>query len=101
LVDKTAPLFAPIPATVLDPFCGAGTTLLVAARLGRRGIGIELNPKYVRMARKRIRADAPLLYWESMEAVVDAEEDEGGCLVEINENLEEFEEEEETGESDE
>jgi len=44
----------PVPCTVLDPFAGAGTTLLVAAQLGRRGIGIELNPEYVAMARRRI-----------------------------------------------
>jgi len=37
---------APIPCTVLDPFMGAGTTALVARSLGRRSIGIELNPEY-------------------------------------------------------
>jgi len=46
--------------TVLDPFAGAGTTLLVADRLGRDGIGIELNPKYADMAQRRIVNDAPL-----------------------------------------
>ena len=46
--------------TILDPFAGAGTTLLVADRLGRHGIGIEVNPDYVQMAQKRIRNDAPL-----------------------------------------
>ena len=50
----------PVPCTVLDPFCGAGTTGLVADRLGRDFIGIELNPEYAEMARKRIRDDAPL-----------------------------------------
>lgn len=47
--------------TVLDPFTGAGTTLLVADRLGRNAIGIELNPEYVTMAEQRIYNDAPLL----------------------------------------
>jgi DNA modification methylase len=46
--------------TVLDPFAGAGTTGLVADRLGRNFIGFDLNPKYVEMARRRIAADAPL-----------------------------------------
>lgn len=41
--------------TVLDPFCGAGTSLLVADRLGRDGIGIELNPDYAKMAERRCR----------------------------------------------
>lgn len=50
----------PIPATVLDPFCGSGTTGLVALRHGRAFIGIELNADYVAMAEKRIINDAPL-----------------------------------------
>ena len=46
---------------VLDPFGGAGTTGLVADRLGRNATLIELNPEYARLARERITADAPLL----------------------------------------
>ncbi|ELY68872.1 DNA-methyltransferase [Natrinema versiforme] len=42
------------PGIVLDPFAGAGTTCLVAKRLGRRFIGTELNPEYVALAQKRI-----------------------------------------------
>ena len=45
---------------VLDPFAGAGTTGLVALRLGRRFVGIELSPEYVEMAKRRIEGDAPL-----------------------------------------
>jgi len=41
--------------TILDPFAGAGTTNLVATRLGRDSIGIELNPDYAEMAEDRIR----------------------------------------------
>ncbi len=46
--------------TVLDPFGGAGTTGLVADRLGRNATLIELNTKYAAMARKRISGDNPL-----------------------------------------
>jgi DNA modification methylase len=46
------------PCIVLDPFAGAGTTLLVADRLHRNSIGIELNPTYADMARRRISDDA-------------------------------------------
>jgi len=51
---------AVIPCTVLDPFGGAGTTGLVADRLQRDAILIELNPDYAEMARKRVAGDAPL-----------------------------------------
>lgn len=40
--------------TILDPFAGSGTTLAVAARLGRSGIGCELNPEYAKIAEARI-----------------------------------------------
>ena len=46
----------PVPAVVLDPFFGAGTTGLVAKKLGRHYIGIELNEAYIGMAQKRIAA---------------------------------------------
>lgn len=39
---------------VLDPFVGAGTTLLVAKQFSRRGLGIELNPAYIQLAQKRL-----------------------------------------------
>jgi site-specific DNA-methyltransferase (adenine-specific) len=42
--------------TVLDPFAGSGTTLAVAARLGRHAIGCELNPEYAAIAERRVAA---------------------------------------------
>ena len=38
----------PVPCIVLDPFCGSGTTGEVALKLGRRFIGIEINPDYIK-----------------------------------------------------
>ena len=49
----------PAGGMVLDPFGGAGTTGLVAARHGRNATLIELNPEYVEIARRRIAADEP------------------------------------------
>lgn len=45
---------APIGGVVLDPFAGSGTTLLVARKLGRVGIGCDLNPEYVKLANGRL-----------------------------------------------
>jgi len=50
----------PAGGIVLDPFCGSGTTGMVALRHGRRFIGIELNAEYVDMAHRRIQGDMPL-----------------------------------------
>lgn len=48
----------PVGGTVLDPFGGAGTTGLVASRLGRDALLVELNPEYAAMAERRIAADS-------------------------------------------
>lgn len=47
---------------ILDPFMGAGTTALVASRLGRNYLGFELNPEYIREAKERIAADKQAEY---------------------------------------
>ncbi len=50
----------PVPCTVLDPFAGSGTTLLVARQMGRNSIGIDLSPEYCDMAWKRIHNPEPM-----------------------------------------
>jgi len=44
-----------VAGTVIDPFAGSGTTLAVAAELGRNAIGCELNPAYIELAERRIK----------------------------------------------
>jgi len=46
--------------TVLDPFLGSGTTTLAAMETGRRSIGVELNPDYVPLIRKKLGVDDTL-----------------------------------------
>jgi DNA modification methylase len=55
LVEPCIKAGCPEGGTVLDPFAGSGTTLAVAAELGRSGIGCELNPAYIALANKRIK----------------------------------------------
>lgn len=52
----------PVPAVILDPFSGAGTTGVAAVGLGRRYIGVELNPEYAAMADRRLeRPHSPVV----------------------------------------
>ena len=41
---------------VLDPFLGIGSTLKAAYKLGRKGIGVDLNAEYCKLSKKRIKA---------------------------------------------
>ncbi len=43
--------------TVLDPFCGTGTTMLAAMKCGRNSIGIEIDKEYCQMALNRLKAE--------------------------------------------
>lgn len=54
-VGRLVKFFSKSSECVLDPFVGVGSTLKAAALEGRRGIGIELNPRYVKLAKERLR----------------------------------------------
>jgi DNA modification methylase len=60
LIEPCIKAGCPEGGTVLDPFGGAGTTGLVADRLQRSAVLIELNPAYIDIAQRRITGDAPL-----------------------------------------
>lgn len=79
LVEPCILAGCPAGGTVLDPFGGAGTTGLVADRLGRNAVLVELNPSYAAMAARRIRSDAGML------ARVDVEPPTGSSLREAAE----------------
>jgi len=51
-------LFTRRNQVILDPFLGSGTTAIAALNLGRHFVGIELNHKYCRLARSRIRVES-------------------------------------------
>lgn len=54
LIEPMVMAGSPRGGVVLDPFMGAGTTAVVAQKLGRDWLGIELNPEYIEIAKKRI-----------------------------------------------
>ncbi len=53
LASRVIRLFSPVGGVVLDPFVGTGTTTSVAKRLGRRWLGIDIEPKHAKIARRR------------------------------------------------
>ncbi len=61
LPERCIKLFNYVSDTVLAPFVGSGTTLLAAARLGRRAVGVELDPTYFELAKNRLIREGSLL----------------------------------------
>lgn len=57
LMQELVTLFSEPGQIVLDPFMGIGATGVAAVRMGRRFIGIEVEPQYYKIARKRILAE--------------------------------------------
>lgn len=64
------PILATVPegGTVLDPFFGSGTTGVMARRLGRRTVGVELNPDYCQLAADRFRQNVLPFAMETADA---------------------------------
>lgn len=60
------PYARPIPALVLDPFCGAGSAGIAALKLGRSFVGVELEAGYVEMIEARLRAAYPSVIGQVM-----------------------------------
>lgn len=56
LIEPMVLAGCPMGGVLLDPFMGAGTTALVAKKLGRNYLGIELNPNYIKIAEARINS---------------------------------------------
>ncbi len=62
LANRLVRMFSFVGDTVLDPFCGSGTTVIAALRAGRNSIGIEIDPEYCRMAARYLKAESANLF---------------------------------------
>ena len=51
--------------TVLDPFCGTGTTMIASLRYDRNGIGIEIDPDYCRMAARYLKKESSSFFYDT------------------------------------
>lgn len=57
LATRLVRMFSFVGDTVLDPFCGSGTTMVAALRSERNSIGVEIDPEYCRMAAQYLKAE--------------------------------------------
>ena len=62
LASRLVRMFSFVGDTVLDPFCGTGTTMVAAMRAGRHSIGVEIDPAYCRMAASHLKAESGGLF---------------------------------------
>lgn len=62
LAIRIVKMFSFTGDTVLDPFCGSGTTMIASIRSGRNSIGVEIEPEYCRMAARQLKAEASTLF---------------------------------------
>lgn len=62
LANRIVRMFSFVGDTVLDPFCGTGTTMIAAIRAGRNSIGVEIDPDYCRMAARHLKAETSNLF---------------------------------------
>jgi modification methylase len=65
LAARLVRMFSFVQDTVLDPFAGTATTLLAAAKHGRNSIGVEIDPTYCELARKRLETELDSLFGET------------------------------------
>jgi len=62
LATRLVRMFSFTEDTVMDPFCGSGTTMIAALRTGRNSIGIEIDPEYCRMTARYLKAETSDLF---------------------------------------
>jgi site-specific DNA-methyltransferase (adenine-specific) len=80
LASRLVRMFSFAGDTVLDPFCGSGTTMIAALRTGRNSIGVEIEPEYCRMAARYLKAENPDLF-SSEKLIFEKTVTERACLV--------------------
>ncbi len=70
LAHRLVRMFSFVGDTILDPFMGTGTTLLAAAKCGRNGIGVEIDPSYVKMAKTRLEKELTSLFDQDRPSII-------------------------------
>ncbi len=85
LASRLIRMFSFYGDTVLDPFCGAGTTMIAALRYNRNSIGIEIDPQYCCMVARYLKAESNNLFTKINLIFEKMIKDKSG-LLQLNEN---------------
>ena len=86
LATRLVRMFSFVEDTVLDPFCGSGTTMIAALKSGRNSIGVEIKPEYCRMAARYLKAETLNLF-SSAELIFEKVSTEQACMVKEDQAL--------------
>ena len=62
LASRLIRMFSFVEDTILDPFCGSGTTMMAALKYQRNSVGIEIDPDYCKMAASYLKAETSNLF---------------------------------------
>ena len=65
LASRLVRMFSFYGDTVLDPFCGSGTTMIASLRYGRNSIGIDIDSEYCRMAARYLKKEGSNLFFDT------------------------------------
>jgi DNA modification methylase len=87
LATRLVRMFSFVGDTVLDPFCGTGTTMVAALKYKRNSIGVEIDPEYCRMAAAYLKAEGNDLFSDVELIFEKAEERRTAWVVRENQDL--------------
>lgn len=82
LASRLVRMFSFVGDTVLDPFCGSGTTMVASLKYGRNSIGVEIDLDYSRMAARYLKAEGSALFVEAELVFERAVVDGDMCVIE-------------------
>ena len=86
LATRLVRMFSFSEDTVLDPFCGSGTTMVAALRSDRNSIGVEIDPDYCRMTARYLKAETTNLF-SNAELVFEKVSADRVCMVKEDQAL--------------
>jgi DNA modification methylase len=82
LATRLVRMFSFVEDTVLDPFCGSGTTMIAAFRANRNSIGVEIDPDYCRMTARNLKTATTSLFTQAQLLFEKVSDERPGMVME-------------------